>query len=143
MARAKPSGVKLHGKRLQSNAYVTCENCEANFRVLKSESVPPHKCWAAEKAAKPALNLAGWFEVTVSATADACHARMMRGDWNGEAEYLWYKRGGLTMAPHWPGGEDDWRLACGEMQRGGKTRDQLRAWIRAIAKSLPCLPEEH
>ena len=78
-----------------------------------------------------------WFGAEVSRVADEAHAMMMRSG-RSWTLYLWHRPGGLALAEDAPG--PDWMLGYQEAERGGRTRDQLRAWIYRIARSLPCLP---
>jgi hypothetical protein len=79
-----------------------------------------------------------WFEGAVAAAVDDAMKKLFADPMTGL--FLYFKPGGLVFAPDLPGPE--WELGNYEPQRGSKTREQMMAWTRALARRLPCLPAD-
>jgi hypothetical protein len=80
-----------------------------------------------------------WFEAEVSKAVSDVFPRLAR---EPMPFYLHHKLGGLAFFAEMEGTPEGWTLSDPRGEHRFKTQPQLRAWVYAIARGLPCLPED-
>lgn len=80
-----------------------------------------------------------WLGFQVDQAVSAVWLRWARQG-TAEAEYLWFKRGGIEICREKPG--DGYELGDGERVPSHLERPALVRWVLERVRRLPCLPEE-